>query len=262
MLTRPPFSAPHHDASKASLLGRRHRPGPARRGQPRPLRGALPRRVPAVPHRRDRGAAPAPRERRGTIARGEESATFPARGMVVLACNPCPCGDYHPDARQNRCTCTEVQRRDYRNRITGPLADRIDIARHVAPFRPHDRRPAGRARDLGRRSGRGSSVARLPAGGPLRRPQLAAERPGAGAAARASEWPLTDAGPAPGRRPALRRPAQPARRHPGPPARLDGRRPRRRRPTRTSTRSTPRCGSGPASRCCWRPCAGGRVTRR
>ena len=32
-----------------------------------------------------------------TIARGEESATFPARAMVVVACNPCPCGDYHPD---------------------------------------------------------------------------------------------------------------------------------------------------------------------
>ena len=31
-----------------------------------------------------------------TIARGEESATFPARTMVVIACNPCPCGDYHP----------------------------------------------------------------------------------------------------------------------------------------------------------------------
>ena len=31
-----------------------------------------------------------------TIARGEEVATFPARTMVVLACNPCPCGDYHP----------------------------------------------------------------------------------------------------------------------------------------------------------------------
>ena len=29
-----------------------------------------------------------------TIARGEESATFPARGMVVMACNPCPCGEY------------------------------------------------------------------------------------------------------------------------------------------------------------------------
>ena len=55
---------PHHDASKASLLGGGSGPGAARRDQPGPLRGALPRRVPAVPRRRDRGAAPAAGERR------------------------------------------------------------------------------------------------------------------------------------------------------------------------------------------------------
>ena len=65
LIVRPPFFAPHHDASKASLLGGgtgRVRPGEVSRVA---LRRAVPRRVPAVPQRRDRRAAPAPGERRG-----------------------------------------------------------------------------------------------------------------------------------------------------------------------------------------------------
>ena len=75
-----------------------------------------------------------------TIARGEETATYPARTMFVLACNPCPCGEYHPTVRDNRCTCTEVRRRDYRKKISGPIADRIDITRHIEPVRAHEMR--------------------------------------------------------------------------------------------------------------------------
>ena len=73
-----------------------------------------------------------------TIARGEESVTFPARGMVVLAANPCPCGDYTTTPGSNRCTCPERQRRDYRDRVRGPISDRIDITRHLQPLRPQD----------------------------------------------------------------------------------------------------------------------------
>jgi magnesium chelatase family protein len=73
-----------------------------------------------------------------TIARGEDSATFPARCLVVLACNPCPCGDYHPAAAESRCTCTETARRHYRRKLAGPVIDRIDITRHVQPVRPHE----------------------------------------------------------------------------------------------------------------------------
>jgi magnesium chelatase family protein len=72
------------------------------------------------------------------IARQEETVTLPARGMVVLACNPCPCGDYTPRANQNLCTCSPIRRRDYQRKITGPVTDRIDIVRHVLPVRPHD----------------------------------------------------------------------------------------------------------------------------
>ena len=61
LIVRPPYFAPHHDASKASLLGGGTRPGPTGRDQPGPRWRALPRRVPAVPQRRDRGAPPAAR---------------------------------------------------------------------------------------------------------------------------------------------------------------------------------------------------------
>jgi magnesium chelatase family protein len=60
--------------------------------------------------------------------------------MFVLACNPCPCGEYHPTNRDNRCECLEVRRREYRRKISGPIADRIDITRHVEPLSRREQR--------------------------------------------------------------------------------------------------------------------------
>ena len=139
MLVRPPWCAPHHDASKTSLLG-------GGLGQVRP--GELSRAhagvlfldefplfrtdvIDALRQPLESGEV--------TVARRDESVTLPARGMVVLACNPCPCGEYTPQVSENRCQCREARRRDYRARITGPVADRIDILRHLTPIRPHDR---------------------------------------------------------------------------------------------------------------------------
>ncbi|MGH3443908.1 MAG: YifB family Mg chelatase-like AAA ATPase, partial [Nocardioidaceae bacterium] len=137
MITRPPFRAPHHSATAASLLGGgsgRVRPGEVSRAHT----GALfldefaffsAGIIDALRQPLESGEI--------TIARGEEQATFPARAIVVLACNPCPCGDYHPTDRDNRCTCTEVARREYRKKLSGPIVDRIDIVRHVEPVAPH-----------------------------------------------------------------------------------------------------------------------------
>ena len=138
MITRPPFLAPHHSASRASMLGGgtgRVRPGEVSRAHTGalfldefPLFNAD--IIEALRQPLESGEI--------TIARGEESATFPALSMFVIACNPCPCGDYHPNNRDNLCTCTEVRRREYRKRISGPIADRIDITRHIEPVRPHE----------------------------------------------------------------------------------------------------------------------------
>ncbi len=136
MLTRPTFSAPHHDASKASIVGGgsgRVTPGEISRAHSGVLfldefplfRSDV---IEALRQPLESGEI--------SIARREETVTLPARGMVVLACNPCPCGEFHPLPGLNRCTCREVQRRDYRQRITGPIADRIDITRHLVPLDP------------------------------------------------------------------------------------------------------------------------------
>ena len=77
-----------------------------------------------------------------TITRGDDSATYPARGLVVMACNPCPCGNFHPRHDRNRCECLERARKHYRARITGPITDRVDITRQVEPASPHERRDA------------------------------------------------------------------------------------------------------------------------
>lgn len=137
---RPPFRSPHHSATKASMLGGgsgRVHPGEVSRA----LHGVLfldefplfqTDIIDALRQPLESGEV--------TIARGDEVATFPARSMVVLASNPCPCGDYHPDVRVSRCTCPEVRRRQYRARVSGPVTDRVDITRHLTPVRPHELR--------------------------------------------------------------------------------------------------------------------------
>lgn len=56
-------------------------------------------------------------------------ATFPARFQLILATNPCPCGNY--GVRGAECVCPPAQIRRYAQRLSGPLRDRIDIDLHV-----------------------------------------------------------------------------------------------------------------------------------
>jgi magnesium chelatase family protein len=69
-----------------------------------------------------------------TISRAAGTMTFPASFMLVGAMNPCPCG-YYGDLKRE-CRCTPLQLERYRQRISGPLLDRIDL--HVeAPAIPY-----------------------------------------------------------------------------------------------------------------------------
>ena len=137
-MNRPPFRAPHHSATRTGMLGGgsgRVHPGEVSRAHT----GALfLDEFPLFQADIIDGLREPLESGEVTIARGEEIATFPARAMFVLACNPCPCGEYHPTNRDNRCECLEVRRREYRRKISGPIADRIDITRHVEAMKPHE----------------------------------------------------------------------------------------------------------------------------
>jgi magnesium chelatase family protein len=123
-----PYRSPHHSASGAALVGG----------------GILPRpgEISLAHHgvlfldelaEFDRDVLEALREPlesgRVSIARAARQALFPARFQLVAAMNPCPCG--HCGDRAGRCRCTPERIARYRGRISGPLADRIDIKLEV-----------------------------------------------------------------------------------------------------------------------------------
>ena len=58
------------------------------------------------------------------VARTGGNFTFPADFMLVIAINPCPCGNY-PD--EKTCTCSNEQIKKYLSKLSGPILDRIDI---------------------------------------------------------------------------------------------------------------------------------------
>ena len=132
LLRRPPWFAPHHSATAASVLG-------GGTGRVRPGQVSLAHHgvlfLDEFPHfRADVIEAMRQPLESGevTIARGEESATYPARSLVVLAANPCPCGNFHGQTGGD-CECTGPQRTHYRRKLTGPILDRVDIWMEVRP---------------------------------------------------------------------------------------------------------------------------------
>ena len=70
-----------------------------------------------------------------TVSRVKATYRFPARFMLVAARNHCPCG-FYPD--RARCRCSERQIIEYRNRVSHPIMDRIDIRIEVRPVEVED----------------------------------------------------------------------------------------------------------------------------
>ncbi len=64
-----------------------------------------------------------------SIRRAEGSAKFPANFQLILAANPCPCG--YGYGKGLTCHCSPNQLRRYRQRISGPVRDRIDVVHTV-----------------------------------------------------------------------------------------------------------------------------------
>ncbi|MFC0508530.1 YifB family Mg chelatase-like AAA ATPase [Micromonospora costi] len=132
LLRRPPFQAPHHTATVASLVGGGSglaRPGAvslAHRGvlfldeAPEFGKGALEALRQPLEHGRVQ------------LARSRGGTEYPARTQLVLAANPCPCAKPAGDAY---CECSPLARRRYLGRLSGPLLDRIDVQVRLPPVR-------------------------------------------------------------------------------------------------------------------------------
>jgi magnesium chelatase family protein len=126
---RPPFESPHHTASAAALIGGGSgviRPGSAARAS----HGVLfldeapeftVTALDALRQPLESGVI--------TIHRANAIAHYPGSFQLVMAANPCPCGQW--GARDSDCTCAPFARRRYLARISGPLLDRIDIQLRV-----------------------------------------------------------------------------------------------------------------------------------
>ncbi|OBK72408.1 YifB family Mg chelatase-like AAA ATPase [Mycobacterium sp. 1274761.0] len=123
LITRPPFVAPHHTSSVAALVGGGSgmaRPGAVSRAH----RGVLFLDEYAEVSTNALEALRTPLED-GEIrlARRDGVARYPARFQLVLASNPCPCAS--PDPCD--CVCTSAAKRRYVTKLSGPLADRVDL---------------------------------------------------------------------------------------------------------------------------------------
>lgn len=138
---RRPFRAPHHTTSVAGLIGGGSQPRPGEVSlahcgvlffdelleTPRHVLDAL--RQPLE-------------DKRVTIARAAQSVSYPARFTLVGATNPCPCG--RAGEPGTGCTCSAADIDRYRARLSGPLADRIDLHVTVGRVRIEELGGAGR----------------------------------------------------------------------------------------------------------------------
>lgn len=127
---RPPLESPHHSASIAALVGggsRILRPGAIARA----THGVLfldevgefaPSVLDALRQPLEKGEI--------TIHRAGVTASFPASFQLMLATNPCPCGNY--GVRGGECVCAPISIRRYLSRLSGPLLDRVDIELSLA----------------------------------------------------------------------------------------------------------------------------------
>ena len=126
-----PFRHPHHTATLASMMGGgiQGRPGEVTLAHG----GVLFMDEAPEFQRQVIDALRQPLESRTiTINRSQGNYIYPANFICILAANPCPCGYYHDPHRE--CICSETMVKNYQQRLSGPIMDRIDL--HIPVERP------------------------------------------------------------------------------------------------------------------------------
>lgn len=125
LITERPFRTPHHNASTNSLVGGGLNAMPGEISLAH--NGILFLDEIAEFNKRTLDSLRQPLEdRKVTIARVKNTHVFPASFMLVSAMNPCPCGYYG----ESRCRCTDYEVIKYREKLSGPIMDRIDIQKY------------------------------------------------------------------------------------------------------------------------------------
>ncbi len=129
LVVRPPWESPHHTSSAAALVGggsKLIRPGAAARA----AFGVLfLDEAPEFPSSVLDTLRQPLESGTITIHRANAIAHFPGRFQLVMAANPCPCGQF--GTSDIACTCTPMARRRYLARLSGPLLDRVDLQLRV-----------------------------------------------------------------------------------------------------------------------------------
>lgn len=119
-----PFRAPHHSASQASIIGGGRIPNPGEVSLS--YHGVLfMDELPEFPKDVLEALRQPLEEGKVTVSRIAAQLTYPAKFLLVAAMNPCPCGYYGDSIKE--CNCTPHQAQKYRNKVSGPLLDRIDM---------------------------------------------------------------------------------------------------------------------------------------
>ncbi|MGH4049896.1 MAG: YifB family Mg chelatase-like AAA ATPase [Clostridium sp.] len=128
LITERPFRAPHHNASMNSLIGGGNNAMPGEISLAH--NGVLFLDEIAEFNKKTLDALRQPMEDNNvTIARVRYTNVYPSSFMLIAAMNPCSCGYYG----QQRCHCTDYEVLKYRQKISGPMLDRIDIQKYVLP---------------------------------------------------------------------------------------------------------------------------------
>lgn len=125
----PPFRAPHHTSSAVALVGGGSQPKPGEISLAH--EGVL--FLDELPEfqRQVLEVLREPMESgKIHISRANAQVCFPSNFIFAAAFNPCPCGFFGSTSNKHHCRCTPDQIRRYRQKISGPLLDRIDL--HVS----------------------------------------------------------------------------------------------------------------------------------